>query len=212
MRTLLAGLLALAIGGAHAQTIGSTRNNDKPKPVAYPIQFGLKAGVNLANLNSDIYSTSTNRTSFHVGGLAHIHLNDQFAIQPELVYSDQGFKQKLSSSLDLDASLQYLNVPVLFQYMFRGARIQTGPQVGFLLNTELDYTDNSNQDVDEYFKKTDFGWTFGVGYLTTSGFGIDARYNLGISNINKKITAPGITNTEINNRVWQFGVFYQFLH
>jgi hypothetical protein len=54
----------------------------------------------------------------------------------------------------------------------------------------------------EDFKSTDVAWTFGLGYLTYSGLGIDGRYNLGLSNINK---AGGNT---LKNNVFQVGLFY----
>jgi hypothetical protein len=46
-----------------------------------------------------------------------------------------------------------------------------------------------------------------VGYVhTASGFGVDARYNLGLSNINE---SDAVKST---NRGVQVGVFYLFKH
>ena len=53
-------------------------------------------------------------------------------------------------------------------------------------------------------KKTDLGWALGFSYLSTSGLGVDARYNIGLSEVFK-----GRPN-DVTNRVWQFGLFYQF--
>lgn len=205
---MIALFLLIAAGDAYAQ---DANPGNESRRTGYPVQFGLKAGVNLANMKSSIYENTTNRTSFHAGVLAHIHVSNHFAVQPEIVYSSQGFNQQVTSNLDMEVNADYINVPVMFQYMYRGARFQTGPQLGFLLNADAKLSDNTETNLDEYLKKVDFGWSFGLGYLTTSGFGIDARYNLGISNINDKITAAGVTDNEINNRVWQFGIFYQFM-
>ena len=209
MRKLIAFLFLATAGHAYAQ---NTTTSNTPARTGYGVQWGLKAGVNLANFESSIYPNSTNRTSFHAGGLAHIHLSPKFAVQPELVYSVQGFKQKISSGYELDFKADYINIPVLVQYMVRGARIQTGPQVGFLLSAKGDYTDGTFDDVKDNMKSIDFSWSFGLGYLTVRGIGIDVRYNLGISNINDEITAAGVNDLEINNRVWQLGLFYQFRH
>ena len=46
--------------------------------------------------------------------------------------------------------------------------------------------------------------SFGGGYLVRSGLGVDVRYNLGISNISEN------NDVDVKNRVWQFGLFYQF--
>jgi hypothetical protein len=64
--------------------------------------------------------------------------------------------------------------------------------------------DTGNVD-DRDFKNTDFSWAFGLGYLATSGLGVDARYNLGISNINNTSRTA-----DVRNSVFQFGLFYQF--
>ncbi|HSC39395.1 MAG TPA: hypothetical protein VLD19_16040, partial [Chitinophagaceae bacterium] len=57
------------------------------------------------------------------------------------------------------------------------------------------------------YKTFDLSWVFGAGYLTKSGFGIDVRYNLGLTDIND---AGG--STSIHNRVFAVGAFYQFHH
>ena len=198
-------LISMA-SASYAQTTTPT-NTVTNQPA---VQFGLKAGVNLANLKTDFYDDSKARTSFYAGGLAHIHLNEHLALQPELVYSMQGFEYTITSGNNVTGKIDYINFPVMFQYMNSGVRIETGPQLGFLVNSQYVYSDGRDDDVEDRFKTTDFSWAFGVGYLSQHGIGINARYNLGISNINKDITVSGVNNPEINNRVWQFGLFYQF--
>jgi Outer membrane protein beta-barrel domain len=160
-------------------------------------QLGIKAGVNIANFNDDA-GTTDSRVGFHGGLLVHVHIQPNLAIQPEIVYSQQGAefggtKQKVD----------YVNIPVMFQYLFsNGFRLQTGPQLGLLVSSE--YKSNGVEvDNDEDFKKTDAAWAFGFGYVSASGLGVDARYNLGFSDITKG-------GRDVMNRVWQFGMFYQF--
>ena len=174
------------------------------------VQFGIKGGINLANVEAKLYSGSKSRMSFHAGGLAHIHLSRHLAIQPEILYSGQGFEEDFSSSLSYEMKLGYINLPILVQYMYRGFRLETGPQIGFLASAEGEYSDGRKEELEDYLKSGDFSWVFGSSYLSPFGLGVHARYNLGISNINDKLTATGVTDNEINNRVWQFGVFYQF--
>lgn len=162
-------------------------------------QFGLKAGVNIANLHTEDEDAYDSRTGFYVGGLAHIHFTKHFAVQPEVMYSTQG-----AEAGSLKRKQDYINVPVLAQYMTsNGFRLQTGPQVGFLTSAK-----NKNGDVEvdvkDQLNTVDFAWAFGASYLTKTGLGLDARYNLGISNINDN------GNTKATNRVWQIGAFYQF--
>jgi hypothetical protein len=171
---------------------------------AQNVQFGVKAGVNLANFNEDISPNSNSKAGLNIGALAHIHLTKNWAVQPEAVYSMQGAEYSNSNT---KIKVNYVNIPVLAQYMFaNGFRLQTGPQLGILTNSKVEYNGAVEVNSDNNYKSTDFGWSFGAGYLTKAGFGLDARYNLGISDISK--TDP----SDLKNRVWQFGVFYQFRH
>jgi hypothetical protein len=85
-----------------------------------------------------------------------------------------------------------------------GFRLQAGPQLGFLTSAKSknnnNITDNKND-----LNPIDFGVSIGASYVfPPTGFGIDARYNLGLSNINKN----GTVNS--TNRGIQLGIFYIF--
>lgn len=164
-----------------------------------PIQLGVKGGANFSTLKENESTSANHRTAFHAGALAHIHVSSHFAIQPEVMYSAQGAEY----SNNRKDQLGYINVPVLGQYMFaNGLRLQTGPQIGFLVNAEAKNR-HTETDFENTLKKTDFSWSFGTSYLTHSRIGIDARYNLGLTDISKN-------NRDLKNRVWQVGLFYQF--
>lgn len=163
--------------------------------------FGLKAGVNVSSLDVKDGVDFDSKAGLYIGGLAHVHLSPHFAVQPELVYSQQGGKDG-----DEKWKINYINIPVLFQYMTGGGlRLQTGPQVGFAVSSKIkqgDVETNINDDV----KTVDVSWAFGLSYLFPEGLGIDARYNLGLTNINEAETP------EVRNRVFQAGLFYQFMN
>ena len=172
---------------------------------AQKAHFGIKGGMNASSLNSSpANSDMQTKIGFNAGLLAHIHgSNAQWAVQPEVYYSSEGAKSKSNSDNKLD--LGYLNVPVLLQYMFdNGFRIEAGPQIGFLLNAKSK-SNSGSTDAKDAYKKTNFSIPVGVGYLTSSGLGFDARYNFGISDIN-----DASTGTKIHSNVFQFGIFYQF--
>jgi len=162
--------------------------------------FGVKAGLNVASLNVEDGVDFNSRASANVGVLAHIHLTPHFAVQPELYLSGQGGKDG-----NEEIKLLYLNLPLLLQYMAGGGfRLYTGPQLGVLLRAR-EKTGNVEVDFKDELKSVDFSWAFGAGYqFPGSGFGIDARYNLGVSNINDG-------STVVQNRVFAVGVFYQFM-
>lgn len=171
---------------------------------AQETHFGVKAGVNIASVEVEDGDDLNSKVGLHVGGLAHIHISQHFALQPELVFSMQGGKAEDND--DVKLKLNYINIPVLAQYMINdGFRLQTGPQLGFLVGAESKAGD-VEVDIKDNYSTIDFSWTFGAGYLFPSGFGVDARYNHGISNISD------VSGVEVRNRVFQFGLFYQFMH
>lgn len=164
--------------------------------------FGLKAGVNAASIKVDNGEDFEAKAGFHAGGLAHIHINRHFAIQPEVMYSMQGGED---GDDNYKVKLNYINVPVLAQYMFSdGFRVQAGPQIGFLTSAKVK-VDDVEVDIDDDYKSVDISFVLGGGYLFKNGLGIDARYNIGITNIRDANDFEG------RNRVFQAGLFYQFM-
>jgi hypothetical protein len=159
------------------------------------VQLGIKGGLNISYFND--YDS---RIGFHVGGLANIRTrNPRLAIQPELVFSAQGAEFS-NGKYEVD----YLNVPILLQYVGRGGlRLETGPQLGALTAAKWENDDGDEYNAKGSFKQSDFSWAFGIGYVAPSGLGLDARFNLGLSDISKG-------RGELNNRVWQLGLFYLF--
>src|ERR1700712_1581911 len=100
--------------------------------------IGIKGGINLYNIDLPDNGGAAfhNKIGFNAGLLAHIHLIPRLALQPEIVYSVQGTKGD-GTVAKFNNNLNYLNVPVLLQFMFdNGFRLQAGPQVGFLLNAK----------------------------------------------------------------------------
>ena len=169
---------------------------------AQQVHFGIKGGVNISDLNFEDNTSTNSKAGVNIGVLAHIHASKTWAIQPELFYSQEGATRNVGDS-KITYNLNYLNVPVLLQYMFdNGFRLEGGPQIGFLLNAKTktgDITVTNNG-----FQSTAVSIPLGVGYLTSSGFGLDARYVFGLSNINDNENGHAI-----QSNVFQLGFFYQ---
>jgi hypothetical protein len=168
------------------------------------IQFGVKAGANFATLTGSASEGATTKVDFHGGVFGNIPLISSFFLQPELVYSGQGAKATANQT-DFTINQSYLNVPVLLQYHHgSGLFLETGPQVGFLLAANVK-SGGESQDVKSSYKSTDFSWAFGLGFkIPLIHAGIDARYNLGLTNI----AAQQDAGETIKNSVFQVGVFY----
>ncbi len=168
--------------------------------------IGIKGGLNFYNVNTDNVSNNDVKVGFHLGLLSHFHLSQTWAVQPELVFSTQGTKYTTGGS-NAKLNLGYINIPVIFQYMFdNGFRLQAGPQLGFLVSAKSK-VNNTDLDVKNNMEVIEFGLSVGIGYVNPgTGYGIDFRYNHGLSNINKN-SNPSSTNSGL-----QLGLFYLFDH
>lgn len=163
------------------------------------VRFGFKAGANLANLTGDVEGTKM-KFGFNAGAVAKISVSESFSVQPELVFSTQGAKAEEG---DGAIKLNYINLPIMAQYNTGGFVLEAGPQFGFLMSAKSDDGDEEI-DIKDGLKGLDLGLGFGAGYLTESGFGVNARFNLGFSNL----IDDGGDEYKMKNSVIQIGVFY----
>lgn len=179
----------------------SAQHGDTPEGY---MNFGIKGGLNVYNINNVDNTGYDSRVGAHIGVLGHVHVQPHFAIQPEIVYSSEGATYMEDNGDTYYYHLDYINIPVLFQYMFHsGLRLQAGPQLGILVNAKS-RLNNRNADLNDT-KPFDVALSLGASYVVPStGFGVDVRYNLGLNNINKD---NGSTST---NRGLQLGIFYIF--
>ena len=98
---------------------------------AQEVNFGAKAGVNMATITGDDVDDTKSKTSFHIGAVAEIAISDKFSVQPELLYSAQGTK---ADEGDEELKIDYINLPIIAKYyVAEGFSIEAGHQVGFLM-------------------------------------------------------------------------------
>lgn len=159
------------------------------------IKIGAKAGLNISNISGA--DNVKSKTGFHVGALAEIFINEQFAVQPEVLYSSQGAKGKGSNGPKIN--LDYINVPIMAKYyVMDGLSVQAGPQIGFNVKAE-----EGSFDVKDEVNTVDFGLNFGAGYELPMGIFVDARYNLGLTKVYKE-------GKSLKNGVFQISLGYKF--
>jgi hypothetical protein len=170
---------------------------------------GIKAGVNMSTLIVDDGNTEYGYApGFQAGGFLEFSL-PKISIQADVLYSRQGASIDANGK-ELEAVAKYVNVPVVIKYKIVPlVNIQLGPQIGFLTCMESDYhpvisAPFKNQHYTKAYKKTDFGVNVGAGLDLPMGLMIDARFYLGLSDINNY---KGIESTR--NRMMQFTVAYK---
>lgn len=122
---------------------------------------------------------------------------------------------------DMKIETSYLNVPITFNlYIVRGLALRTGVQMGFLTSANAKATvvnsgssDGINskieldQSVKDDFNKFDLSIPVGISYEFNSHFVIDARYNIGITKVNKE---AGLDGKDSRNGVLAITLGYKF--
>src|SRR5690606_36279328 len=108
---------------------------------AQDIKFGAKAGLSLAKMNGDEEYESM-RVALHLGGMAEIKISETFAVQPELLYSAQGYKHAHGK-----LALNYLVLPIMAKFsVSENLTLEAGPQFGYLLAAKDKYDDLEDED------------------------------------------------------------------
>ena len=138
------------------------------------------------------------------------------------MYSGQGFdieERDQDNIFDTDENIEYqldyIQVPVLLKlYLVKGLSVEAGPQFGFKIHEEIDYQPNADggdveiSEDDSYVKDVDTGVALGASYKFDSGFFINGRYTIGLTDIYKDDTI--FQNVDAKNKVWQVGLGFMF--
>lgn len=170
---------------------------------AQEISFGAKGGLNIAKVNNTIFGDEDTRTSIYLGGFARIALNGSWSVQPELVYSGQGFKYSVPILGEYKVRLNYINLPIMAQYYFIPEfHLEAGPQLGFRVAAK-NVHDKVTVDIKDQTQGIDFGLGFGFGYDFDFGLGIGGRYNFGLTDVFE-------SDESQKNSVAQIGLYYTF--
>jgi hypothetical protein len=183
--------------------------------IATPLQaqttLGVKGGINVANVstNIDISELVDSRTGFVGGAFVTLGLGSLFAVQPELLYSQKGFKAE-ESGQSAQLGTNYIEIPVLLKAQFKLAMLRpavyAGPVASFETSCNLDVVgvsfdcDDGEGFVDR--KKNEWGAVFGANVdllLGSITLILDGRYQLGLTNL---ADVPD-GDDEVKSRVWQ---------
>jgi Outer membrane protein beta-barrel domain len=171
------------------------------------LKFGIKAGANFSNVRGSDAEGNKGKTGFYAGALAEYPITEKLAVKPELLYSLQGAKavdENEGVVTEAKVDLSYITLPVMVSYEFvPGFYAETGPQISYLTSAKAK-SNGLKEDVKGYFKKVDFSWGFGLGYISPINVGINAKYNLGLS----KMSAED--PEKVYNGVFQVGLVYIF--
>ncbi|MCX6831879.1 MAG: porin family protein [candidate division Zixibacteria bacterium] len=187
---------------------------------------GIKAGVNLAKLTGSNVKDAKMLLGIVGGAFVEYSVSPMFAIQPELLYSMEGMKQKdiVEEGITVTPkwTLSYLQIPVFLKVKPQASgnikpTIFAGPFFGILMSAKATasaslggQSADVSVDVKDFFESTNIGVAFGVGAackLTKGEITFDARYALGLSKIDK---AEEGTTPNAKTATFSFLVGYGF--
>ena len=174
------------------------------------------------------------RVGYIIGGEAEYQFAKKFSVAAGINYTTQGCGWKDIDYFDGGAKIKikdqsdvlgYIKIPIVANYyIFKGFAVKAGVQFGFMVSSkffahgEADYDlfrDGVKREVDLYgyvdmkdqYKKFDFSIPVGVSYQFKTPIVIDARYQIGLTRLNK-YTADGVKDSR--NSVFTLTVGYKF--
>jgi len=162
-------LVAFATTSLKAQTTTTTDNRGK-------LTFGVKAGTNYSNVYDSEGEdfVADGKFGLAAGAFVVVPLGKIFGIQPEVLYSQKGFKSTgtfLGTNYEMTRTTDFIDVPILVSIKpVEYVSLLFGPQFSFLMKQTDDFTGGSlsTSQQDEFdnsnLRKNIFGLTGGVDF------------------------------------------------
>ena len=152
MKKIMFALLVSVMGGSSMYAQSSSDQ----------LHFGVKAGANYSNMydSQNKEYTADGKIGFAAGAFVSIPIGTYFGIQPELLFSQKGFKATstvLGNDVSLTRTTSYIDLPIFLAVKpSEMITILVGPQYSFLMKqkdvfsspitdiTTIDDFDNDN--------------------------------------------------------------------
>lgn len=175
------------------------------------LSVGIKAGINYSNVYSESGDgfVADGKVGFAGGVFVSIPLSQLIGVQPELMYSQKGFKTE-GTFFDGQITSSYLDLPVHLQIKpTKNISILAGPQFSYLLSTKYELNGFSaidEEDLDDNNNRATLGLSVGVDF-TIQNFLISARGSWDLSKVNKDNSTSDIN---YKNQLFQITLGYKF--
>jgi hypothetical protein len=171
--------------------------------------FGVKGGANYSNQYDSKTAdfTATSKFGFAGGAFLNIPLGQYLGVQPEILFSQKGFKAEgkvLGSAYDLTRTTNYIDVPLLLTIKpIEYVSIVVGPQYSYLIKQKDVFSNNiftseqTQQFSSENLRKNVLGFVGGVD-INVKNLVIGLRAGWDIQNNN----GDGTTTTPRYKNAW----------
>jgi len=173
-------------------------------------KFGLKGGLSIAHLTAEVEGAKDNSDSKigpYIGVTLETPINEKLNFQAEALYTVLGG----SASEDGDTAdfkIPEFVIPVSLKY-FAAEKfyLQGGLNFGFITSPKVTVNIggvSGSGDASDAFKSFDLGILLGLGYKIAPKLDLDARFNIGASDISD------MDGVKMKNNYWQVGLNYWF--
>lgn len=208
---LLISTVILTATSSSAQSETTTDNRQK-------LSFGLKVGANYSNVYDSEGEDFVADAKFGLAGgvFVSIPLGKFFGVEPEVLFSQKGFKSKgtyLGSTYSMTRTTDYIDIPLLFTVKpIEQVTLLFGPQFSYLLSQKDDFTGGTisttqEQDFDnDNLRKNTYGLTGGVDFnINNFVLGVRAAWDV------KNNDGDGNSETpRYKNMLYQATLGYRF--
>lgn len=178
-------------------------------PACMFAQFGVKAGLNFANVSKASSINSSSHSGFHAGIFLAPPSKKIISSRTELLFSRQGYNYKTSTNtgtVDLNyiqmGQLMSINITKFVSLLF-------GAQTAYLVSAGVDSSNggnNSGNTIMDLYNRIDYGYALGAEVHPFKGLLIGVRYNVSLAKVYKDIQSfqrPSFTSEDAKNNVVQ---------
>lgn len=152
-----------------------------------PVTFGIRAGMNIANMTGDIENNKS-RIGFNVGVNVDIPILQSFYLQTGLYATQKGTKiEDDYYDEEYSAKPLYLQIPILASYRYNFSdktqlQFNVGPYFAYGISGKVDDIDFFGDDDDQFGgKRFEMGLQIGTG-ITFNKIYVGAAYEFGLTN------------------------------
>lgn len=176
------------------------------------VTIGPEVGFTAAGLYSDeedIYAGF----NFHVGGTAHIQINDFLAVRPSVLFKSGNMTNADYNDEQISLNRISIPVPVMYSHVFENSStLFAGVGPNFMYNlsgkskyggesAKIEFGSNQGQ-----LKPFDMGIQFKGGYQFANGLALSTFLNLGMSNLSNEQSGTFKSMDAIGFSIgWMFG-------
>ena len=176
------------------------------------VRFGLKIGLNGANLYDDAKAEDRDgRIGFTGGIFTKIPLgNGMLSLRPELLLATKGAKYQRDSFIS-SLKFAYIELPVSLEFNLALLNLHGGLHASYLANSSGQFKDGQGNPIgfnNETLQKLDFGWHVGAG-IDFGNIGVHFRLSRGLKDVGDDPSIDDLVGS-LKNAAWTLSVAYGF--